>query len=205
MPWDVGFNFRGSSTYVSDGAGETYVTGAETYPTTRTVNGVSVTFGWEDSHTFNLDRASSGDRRLAGASGDFAAGKRFRVDLPAVGDYAIHLAIGDALAAQTVHWQTADGTLALDSYDGDTGAADSFFDAAGSILTAAAWVAGEAAVTRTFASTIFRLQTSAASSSSLAAHVRLVQATSPPPPPPGITDYVAGFVDSGLTDYVASF
>jgi hypothetical protein len=95
LSWDKGFNFRQTSGFVTDGANETYVLSGDSYPATR--NGV--TFGWEDAPSGDRDRNSGIDRRLAGmnfvSSAAGASAYRFRVDLPAAGDYAVRLAIGD--------------------------------------------------------------------------------------------------------------
>lgn len=188
MSFDVGFNFRGTSGYVTDGVGETYVIDADNYPTTRG----GATFGEEDEFLFNLDRNAANDRRLAGVKADSVIGRRFRVDLPATGDYDIHLALGDAASAQTHKWDTKDDTTTLDTYN-VMSSSNQFFDASGVQRTAANWPGSEVSVTRTFASTIFRLQTNAASSTAAVAHLRLVQVESgiQADVPVGIIEYAA--------------
>lgn len=173
MSFDVGFNFRGSSGYVTDGAGETYVIDSDDYPTTRG----GATFGEEDEWLLNLDRDSGLDRRLAGMKAESAANSaRFRVDLPATGDYDIHLAIGDPASGQNCDLATKDGTTTLDTYTVTTSGAAHFFDATGVQRTSSAdWVSNEAKVTRTFATTIFRVQVNGAANTSSIAHARLVQ------------------------------
>jgi len=119
------------------------------------------------------------DRRLAGIAVGFSfTPARFRVDLPAVGDYEIRLALGDAASGQTIHLVTKDNTTTLDNYDGATGGVANFFDATGVARSAANWPSANLPVTRTFASTIFRIQESAASASSVIAHVSLNQVSS---------------------------
>lgn len=168
MPWTKGFNFRATSGYVTDGVNETYVISTDTYPTIR--NGV--TFGREDAFGFFLDRLNTNDRRLAGVMGDATDLKRFRVDLPGTGSVSIRLALGDPSSAQSVRWVTKDNVTTLDTYIG-TPPANSFIDASGVTRTAAAWPGSNVAVTRSFASQIFRLQTTGASGTSVVAHITL--------------------------------
>jgi hypothetical protein len=95
-------NFRSTSGYVTDGAGQTYVLATDTYPTTRG----GVTFGWETpGPTGHANRSTSLDVRLAGIgyrvnSSGGAAGI-FRVALPATGTYNLRLAMGDANYSHT--------------------------------------------------------------------------------------------------------
>jgi hypothetical protein len=103
--FDVGFDFRSTSGYVTDAACCTYVLGngggtVTTYPTTRTVNGTSVTFGWE-TYDINMDardRSATYDARAAGiqfVANTSAQQQTFRVDLPSSGSYKIQLLVGD--------------------------------------------------------------------------------------------------------------
>jgi len=112
MAWDKGFNFRGTSGYVTDGANETYVLLGDAYPVTR--NGV--TFGWLSAPSSG-DRDSTIDRRLAGinyTANDGASQRDFQIDLPAAGDYIISLALGDHGFTQTYqYWRLLDNTTVL--------------------------------------------------------------------------------------------
>ena len=89
-----GINFRQTSGYVTDTAGNTYSTG-EVYPTTRG----GLTFGFATNETANTrNRDSSIDSRLAGIhfSTNAGAAKSFRLDLPdGPGIYRVRLGIGD--------------------------------------------------------------------------------------------------------------
>lgn len=150
----IGINFRGSSGYVSDGAGETYCLGSDTYPTTRG----GFTFGWEDAPGGGIDRDATNDARLAGINYAPTAGTRWRLDLPATGDYLIRLAIGDAASGQGNKFLVKDdGTLLLTRGIHNTSGADRFFDAAGVEYTDATWPGSNTGASLTFATTILRL------------------------------------------------
>lgn len=183
MPNDFGFDFRNTQAFVTDPSYATYVIG-DTYPTTRTVNGVSVTFGWE---TFTggagRDRSNTVDSRLAGINftANTIATITFRVDLPASGAWNIGLALGDAAAgnAQTNYVVVEDGTTPLITFSPLSTSTTVFGDAAGNTWTPAAWPGSNVTVSKTFASTICRvvLGGTVAINSSCIAHLRLTQST----------------------------
>lgn len=178
MSYDVGFNFRSTSGYVSDAANEVYVL-AESYPTTRSnANGNSATFGWE-SGGLALNRSASVDRRLAGVNyaGSGTSGV-FRVDLPATGDTDIYFAGGDTGGSNVSAWDFEDTTTAFQSLN-KAASSDNYIDASGVVRTEASWPADNAVLTRTFSTTIFRLRDQAAGNN-VFAHLRVVQAGSPP-------------------------
>src|SRR5678816_4027126 len=115
---DMGFNFRATSGFVTDGAEQTYVLTADTYPTTRG----GFTFGWvilNDSPTA-VDRDSGIDVRLAGINylpGYGGVGilsqSYFRVDLPTTGSYTIHLALGDTFSKTNMRGEVRDSATDL--------------------------------------------------------------------------------------------
>ena len=94
LTWAQAFDFRNTSTYVTDPPGDTYVLPTTKYPTT--VNGA--TFGWTTPALVGgRDRSTTVDPRLAGM--DYAnngSPATFYVDLPAPGTYSLSLAMGDA-------------------------------------------------------------------------------------------------------------
>lgn len=184
MTWVAGFNFRATSGYVTDASDETYVIG-DSYPTTRTINGTSVTFGWESvpgDGTRNRTTNSSYAPELSGIaqvqSGQASSEYIFRVDLPAAGDYSIRLGAGDAgnLGSNPVFFAVRDTTtdLITQSQTTPTG----FLDA--SLVdrtTAALWKSNNVAVTKTFSTTIFRFACKRPTSgSSCIAHIKITQA-----------------------------
>ena len=187
--FDVAFDFRATQAYVSDPAYATHQlvnssgVPAEMYPTTRTVNGSAVTFGWE-SGTTNLgagrDRSSSADARLAGINqvGAAKSGNAvWRLDLPAAGTSDLDLAVGDAGNAQVQNVEIQDGTTAVISIANVATTAGAFIDASGTLRSSAAnWVAAHAPRRITFSSTIVRvvLKPPSASSSTIA-HVRVTR------------------------------
>lgn len=179
MSWDKGFNFRGSSGYVTDGANTTYVLSSDAYPVTRN----SVTFGWTVNPTNGLDRNSGADVRLAGINYGNGNGT-FRVDLPATGSYAIFLGIVDQGSDQTgCNFSIKDNGSTLFSVgpvsptsgvNCNTGT--HIFDATGTELDGcSAWSSGQASVTKTFASTILQLTLDAATTNSTIAHLFISQ------------------------------
>jgi hypothetical protein len=103
MSWTKGFNCRGTSDYVTDGEGETYVLLTDAYPVTR--NGV--TFGYIQNADeqgpcppphYLGDRHVGYDRRIAGTHGannGWIWEAVLRVDLPKIGKYAVGFAQGD--------------------------------------------------------------------------------------------------------------
>ena len=175
MSLDIGINFRASSGYVTDGTGETYSLG-EAYPTTRG----GVTFGWDTDLTSNTrDRNSGIDRRLAGIVFNNTVGRNFRLDLTSATDHDVHCAAGDIASINAALWDFQDDTTVFDATTGDPidAANGDFKDATDTKYSAANWPGSETAISRTFGSTIFKLQIRSASSSynSVIAHVRLVQ------------------------------
>jgi hypothetical protein len=174
-------NFRQSSGYVTDGAGQTYCTTADTYPTTRG----GYTFGWESGTiSADRDRDNTLDPRLAGINFRTNDGTTatFRVDLPSTGSYVVTLALGDATSDQFYQYALLkDGTSTFATIDDTNGTtAQQFDDATGVTRTSAAnWVSGNATLTQTFSSTIFRVQIGSPVSqtnSTAFAHVAIVAA-----------------------------
>lgn len=181
MAWDKGWNFRATAAFVTDGADETYSLGSpdDDYPVTR--NGV--TFGWEDGPADDSrDRDATVDRRLAGINFHPNDGtqKRFRVDLPATGDYNIRLAIGDTGTGQGYQYvEVLDTTTQVHLIDDTNGTAiDNYDDATGVNRTEAAWPTDNAVQLETFSTTILRLRigpTTAQAGSTTLAHLFLNQ------------------------------
>jgi hypothetical protein len=159
MSW--GFNFRGSSGFVTDAVGTTYVVG-DTYPTTR--NGI--TFGWDFSLGFvnPLDRNAAIDARLAGSNytlNNTGTQIRFRVDLPdGPGTRVIAMAVGDDVAGQAEQFVAIDddttGLFPVVALGGT--AAGHFIDANSVDWATAAWPGSNTPVSITTTSSILRLR-----------------------------------------------
>jgi hypothetical protein len=186
--WDVGFDFRATQTFVVDPSYATFITtGTNVYPTTRTVNGQQITFGWESQSVSILsrDRGTWADPRLAGINCQPNDGNTsvFRVDLPSAGTYAIGLATGDGVGNNPMnnHLSIASGSTSVLSLLVDSG--NDFGDASGQRWSAGAWPASNVEVQRTFAGTILRMTLGGVTDSNLTcmAHLRvtLIQAGSP--------------------------
>ncbi len=170
MSLDVGVNFRATAGYVTDGAGETYCIG-DVYPVTRG----GLTFGWETNAASTVDRDSTNDPRFAGINYASAASRTFRADLPATGDYDIHVAVGDTTGSQWVAWLFKDDATQFAETTSFTSGVERFKDATDVERTEAGWAANEVKVTRTFASTILRVVSNNDAQNVVIAHLRIVQ------------------------------
>src|SRR5271166_6033043 len=138
--WQQGFDFRYTSTFVTDPPGDTYVLSTTAYPTT--VNGV--TFGWvKTSPVQARDRNAKLNPRLAGINyvGNNSPATLY-VDLPSAGTYNLSLAMGDAGYEQCYtqcQVQFLDGSTVLATVMGGPTKAGYFYDAQGNNWSAAAW------------------------------------------------------------------
>ncbi len=138
--WQQGFDFRNTSTYISDPSGDTYVLSTNAYPTQR--NGV--TFGWVKTSLVQArDRSTKVDPRLAGINYvNNGSPATFNVDLPAAGSYNLTLAMGDEGYPECYtqcQVQFLDGSTVLATVSGGTTNAGYFYDAEGKNWSAAAW------------------------------------------------------------------
>ncbi len=138
--WQQGFDFRNTSTFVSDPSGSTYVLPSTAYPTT--VSGV--TFGWvKPSLVQGRDRSTKVDPRLAGINfANNGSPATFYVDLPSPGTYNLSLAMGDAGNEQCYvqcQVQFFDGSTVLGTVTGGLIGAGNFYDATGKAWSAATW------------------------------------------------------------------
>jgi hypothetical protein len=166
--WSVGFDFRSTSGYVIDGSCCVFVNAAVSYPTTTSINGNSITYGWETTPTGCSSNTSTlYDFRIAGqcAVANTAGGYTFRVNLPTstATNYAISLGIGDANNGRISYVVIEDTTtpvLTLSAISTAGSAAD-IADAAGvhSAFNTCCkyWVADQTEVTASFSSGIARL------------------------------------------------
>ncbi len=152
-----GFNFRATSGFVTDNAGETYSLGV-TYPETR--NGI--TFGWDTDITGQArDRNSGVDRRFAGLNQQANSGVTvvFRIDLPATGNYDVSFALGDVSGGQYIDAEVGDNGSYVTIADQVGVLADNYVDATGVTRTSNAdWISNQVARNQTFASTILQLR-----------------------------------------------
>jgi hypothetical protein len=119
--------------------------------------------GWEDAPGGRVDRNATTDVRLKGIAfqANGSGAKRYRIDLPATGDYKVRLAAGDSSFAQQCYVELFDTTTLLATLvDALTGAAGRWIDATGVERTSEAdWVNNNAlSPAYTFATTILRFQ-----------------------------------------------
>src|SRR5208337_406032 len=138
--WGQGFDFRNTSTLVTDPPGDTYVLSTTAYPT----KGTGVTYGWVNTSLVQArDRNAKLDPRLAGinfVTNGYPA--TFYVDLPSAGTYNLSLAMGDAgyaQCSQQCQVQFLDGSTVLATVTGGPTQAGYFYDAKGNNWSAAAW------------------------------------------------------------------
>ena len=126
MP-SVGFNFRRSAAYVTDGTDETHVIDdpdspsyGDIYPQVRD----GYTFGWTTAMQLTRDRSSSIDRRLAGFHGSYAsANEIWRLDLDGLNGadtYTMRAAFGEANYAQSQYNEIRDNTTTRVTIDNTT-------------------------------------------------------------------------------------
>ncbi len=158
--WKVGFNFRATSSYVTDGADEVYVL-METSSTTRsTANGHSATFLWDIAGAAR-DRASDQDVRLAGYNGYGGPGAiaTLTITLPQAGTYKVRIALGDHDYSDNEHAEIYDDTSLLLTVDAASVPANSFVDANSDTLTAANWPGSNTSKDLTFTTTTCKVVT----------------------------------------------
>ncbi len=153
MTWDKGFDFRDSSGYVTDPANCTYVL-MDTYPTTRN----SVTFGWTAA---TIGAVNTRDRdatypRIAGIHFTNTSLMNFQIDLPAPGNYAISLGLGDWASSKFVgKFTLKDDTTTLLTID-HSSATNGLYDATDTDLTGANWNTSQTPVVYTFATSTLK-------------------------------------------------
>ncbi len=190
MSVNIGFNFRGSSGYVTDPANTTYSLGntfEANYPITR----AGYTFGWDPAGSgqvdFGVDRNSGNDPRLAGIvfyNGGPAA--TFQLDLPNAGTFDIYLAIGDAVGGTGLTTVTLkDNTTTLWSVTQASTTGNSFTDAQGNEYTAANWPANNMPQAATFATTTLRIVLGTSPAFQGLAHLAVVEQVGGGSPGPG--------------------
>ena len=160
-------NLRATSGYVTDGANQyPFVNSpaASGYPTGTTVNGASVNMGIVSGTGAmeTRDRSTGVDTRLAGLY--FRAHSAveqpvLRIDLPAAGNYEIHLAIGDqANPMSGYRVEILDGSTSLAVLTGSTSTGQ-FADTTNVVRTSPSdWVANQVGQTFAFATTTLNIK-----------------------------------------------
>lgn len=161
MAFDMGFDFRNTSAFVTDPSYGVPVL-AETFPHTYTAgNGNSINAGW-DVATSPADRSSTNDPRIAGIN--FAGTnlvRTFTIDLgsgsaPGSGTYTIDMAVGDAASAQDDEATVFDNVTALITLPRTLVNIGHFIDATLTDVTASSSWTGTT-VSKTFASTTAKI------------------------------------------------
>lgn len=172
--------FYSTSGYHPGHDSDTYVeTGANAYPYPSGL-GYDVGFTSLSSLLFR-NNSTSVDHRLGGDVRTPAwTVTNYQISLPSTGDYDIALALGtENSSPNAVHAKMFDNTTQFGStigLDASVGGGE-FYDATGVLRTpAATWVSSNATVTRTFASTLFRLEFQGGGNTKLAAHIGIYPA-----------------------------
>ena len=159
-----GYNFRATSTYVTDAAGYVFID-VPIFPTT---DGHGLESGWVTTAAEDRDRDDTLDPRLAGiCQAPTNESRTFRITLPAAGAYYIRLAIGDIFAHgdQPVH--VFDDATEFITITGSNGA-NEWIDATNTLRTSAAdWIANNTAVIRNFTSTTLNVQVGSSGTSAV--------------------------------------
>lgn len=177
-----GLNFRGSAGFVTDGAGQTYVTNGDFYPTNRD----GLTFGFDDAGTAQADGDSGADPRLAGIvyqdNNGTAEQAIFRWDVTN-GTYRFRTALGYIAGGSGRHYLEVldDATLRVTVDLAGTNGTAEFVDATSVLRTSAAdWIANNAlSAPFTISSGILRLKWGAPvdeSNATAMAHFELIEA-----------------------------
>jgi len=159
-----GIPFRTTPGFVTDGPNdspEAFISGGSgpTYPRTTPQGNI---VGYETSTTIvTRDRNAGNPSQLAGLhnNNDISGVLTYRIDLRDTGRKRVNWASGDANYAVSTAVDLYDGATRLQALSvTPTSAANNFRDATDVNLAAAAWVAGNTPVVRTFETTILRLK-----------------------------------------------
>ena len=194
MAFDMGFDYRATSTFVTDPAYGVPTLG-EAYPHTYTNgNGDSINAGWTAGNLGQQNMASSNDARIAGDNYSAALTEEdFQVDLgsgsnPGAGDYSIDIAVGQPTNPTQNQFAILDNATTLITTSGTISvAANHFVDATLTDVTATTTWTGTP-VTKTFATTtcIVKINLAGAvNNNGMLSHFRLTRqgatATATPP------------------------
>ncbi len=194
---DLGINFRTTSGFVTDSAGQTYCID-DAYPTTRG----GFTFGIVSGGGNTRDRNSGSDVRLAGIqfTGNASGGTPavFRLDLPSSGSYDIYAAFGDFNNGQHIDAEIGDnGSYTTIASNVNTVGGQEFVDATGTLRTSVSdWVSNNAKLTKAFSSTVLQIRLgglSANTDSSCIAHLRVVSVGGSSPTYPQLERGIRGY------------
>ena len=166
----VGFNFRQTLGYVTDGAGDTFVSNSEIYSATPG-------YGWNASPSGSRNRSTANGPRLAGIV--YTGGNQnFRYDLPnGPGLYRIKAGFFDpGGSANPTDWDFRDGVTKFAEVRGivsDGGAGVDGKDATGTNLSYADWnsLDGGNALDRTFVASYFTLLCADLGGNNVVAHL----------------------------------
>lgn len=172
MAWSTakGFNFRSTTLFKADGTNQGAVISSPEgtsndsiqYPTSSTIGGESVTYGWTPTVCSTRDRDATPNVRFVGIHALASVTKNdFRVDLGVAGTYDISLALGDySNAHANMQVEILDNTTSKFTVSGSTTTTDRFLTAtsADGELSSSAWPGSNTAKRVTFATTTFILR-----------------------------------------------
>ncbi len=135
----VGFNFRQTIEYVTDGPGDTWVDGTKTYAD------IGENYGWVTLGVARRNRNSALDPKIAGCQSSNSS-TEFRYDLPSPGTYKIIAGFTDQGSRSPAYWDLCDGGMAFHSirrHAIDYGLPPRIFDANGDVNERDAWVSSD--------------------------------------------------------------
>lgn len=158
MAFDMGFNFRNTSGFVTDPS-YCVLVNSEVYPHTyTTVDGYSINAGWPGTG-LSQDSASGNDPRIAGVNYTTPNNERvFRIDLdsgsaPGAGTYTVDLAAGQVGFSHNNYFDVRDSASVLIQSAGSSTVAGQYLDATLTPVSATTSWTGTTA-SKTFETTI---------------------------------------------------
>lgn len=213
MSFDIGFDFRGSSGFVTDNATWGVPVLGESTPTVYTAgSGDNITAQWMGGLNAT-DLVNTNDPRIAGVNSCLnipSITRPFVIDLssgsaPGPGTYLCDLALGDALSAQKQWFKLFDDTnLLLDLTNGGSGIATAsghFLDATGADIAATTtWTGTMALFTFTTNTVVLYMNPDGVddgfASQTTIAHFRLIKQDTP------AGGFIGSWIDSEVGRYV---
>lgn len=163
VPFNVCFDFRNTQIYVTDDAACAWANHSVSYPTSYTVNGVTLNAGWETAAASSTNRNNLLNHQIAGFAQAANSGTTpaiFRIDVPAAGTYKVSCAASDTSNSGSQSFIGVDSAATLFTVTAlaTDGSVNQIADCAGVLWTATLWPGNNLYVPVTMATTIFRLK-----------------------------------------------
>ncbi|MGH9307698.1 MAG: hypothetical protein ACRD0I_12565 [Acidimicrobiales bacterium] len=185
MTFPQGIDFRATSGFVVDPTNYTFDLGTTVYPTTSPQGNP---IGWASIATLSArDRNAAISPSLAGIvfTPEIDA-STFKIGLPSAGAYSVGIAMGDDAGSQAGQTcRVFDGATLLATLVpiNSTSPAGEFFDATGTLYTAAAWPGSNTLVSLTFSGTVasFTIGNTLGSGGNCTIASIFIESAAPPP------------------------